>query len=448
MANRTLTKLVVFAFSLFCLSAASFAQSAPAIMPVADLVAKDMPYDSGGTVLLEWNAMPYDHNEGAQYKILVAAEENGPWLTADIIKADRYYASDIKLPFWAWTRSAGRHAYPVMLGKVYRADMPEQDPTVTLHAKDKYLLEQKEMKLTKEHADYLRSTKFFFKVVAMDGKKEAESGVVAATGKANWFNLPRINNLLYAIILFVIFLYFVSQAKKKDLFLRKIPGLAAVDDAIGRATEMGRPIYYLTGRQSISSMSTISATFILGEIAKKVAEYDSRIKVPHTDPITMTVCQEIVKQAYTEAGRPDSYRDDINFFLTEDQFAYTAAVDGMMTREKPAACFFMGYYYAEALLLSEIGSSVGAIQIAGTDAEHQLPFFFTTCDYTLMGEELYAAGAYLSRDPVLVGTLRAQDVGKAFVMCVVIIGILATTLGAINGWDAFVQVITDPFTSF
>jgi len=65
-----------------------------------------------------------------------------------------------------------------------------------------------------------------------------------------------------------------------------------------------------------------------------------------------------------------------------------------MLREKPAANFFMGMFYAESLILAETGNRTGAIQIAGTDADTQLPFFITACDYTLMGEELYAASAY------------------------------------------------------
>ena len=73
--------------------------------------------------------------------------------------------------------------------------------------------------------------------------------------------------------------------------------------------------------------------------------------VPHRDPITMAVCQEITKQAYLEAGKPDLFKEDSNFFITSDQFSYTAAVDGIMLRKKPAANFFMGSYFAESLLL-------------------------------------------------------------------------------------------------
>jgi hypothetical protein len=58
-----------------------------------------------------------------------------------------------------------------------------------------------------------------------------------------------------------------------------------------------------------------------------------------------------------------------------------------------------------------------------------LPFFVATCDYTLIGEELYAAGAYLTREPVLLGSMRGQDIAKAIVILIGIAGIIATSFG-------------------
>ncbi|MBM4079708.1 MAG: hypothetical protein FJ278_08410 [Planctomycetes bacterium] len=139
--------------------------------------------------------------------------------------------------------------------------------------------------------------------------------------------------------------------------------------------------------------------------------------------------QEVVKQAYIEAGRPDSYNEDNIFLAATEQFPYVAAVGGTMVRERPAANVFMGVFFAESLLLAETGASTGAIQLAGTDSYTQLPFFITTCDYTLIGEELYAASAYLSREPLLLGTLRGQDVGKAFLILLLVLGTLLATLG-------------------
>jgi hypothetical protein len=114
-----------------------------------------------------------------------------------------------------------------------------------------------------------------------------------------------------------------------------------------------------------------------------------------------------------------------------------AAVDGIMLREKPAACFYMGYFFAEALILAETGNETGAIQIAGTDADTQLPFFITACDYTLMGEELYAASAYLSRQPLLVAQLRGQDIAKSILAVLLVAGVAAATYASLaSGWLA------------
>jgi hypothetical protein len=116
------------------------------------------------------------------------------------------------------------------------------------------------------------------------------------------------------------------------------------------------------------------------------------------------------------AGRPDLYYDDMVHYISDDQFAYAAGVNGIMIREKPAACFYQGKFYAESLLLAETGNSIGAIQIAGTGSASQIPFFVTACDYTLIGEEFFAASAYLSNKPELIGSIKGQDIVKFMVM--------------------------------
>jgi len=244
----------------------------------------------------------------------------------------------------------------------------------------------------------------------------------AAVSKPQWFHMNRINALVAVVIFISLLLYFVSTAKKgKSLFIRRIAGLDALDEAVGRATEMGKPILYVPGLSSMSDIATIASINILGLVAKKVAEYESTIIVPNRDPIVMTVARQVVKESFLEAGRPDSFNEDMVFFLTDSQFGFAAAVDGIMVREKPATNLFLGMFWAESLILAETGNMTGAIQIAGTDAVAQLPFFVTACDYTIIGEELYAASAYLSRAPLLVGSLKAQDMGKAILIVVVVI---------------------------
>lgn len=231
------------------------------------------------------------------------------------------------------------------------------------------------------------------------------------------FHTGRINVAICIAIFGLLLIIFVFSAKQgRKFFVRKIPGLDAVEDAVGRATEMGQPILYVPGLGDIDYTATIASMNILGEVAKKIAVYDTPLIVTNRWSVTYTVSKEVVKEAFATEARPDKFKDDYVRYLTEAQFGFAAAVNGIMVREKPAANFFIGSFWAESLIMAETGAQVGAIQIAGTDQVLQLPFFVTACDYTLIGEELYAASAYLSREPLLLGSLKAQDYGKLIVL--------------------------------
>jgi hypothetical protein len=114
-----------------------------------------------------------------------------------------------------------------------------------------------------------------------------------------------------------------------------------------------------------------------------------------------------------------------------------------MYRERVAANFMYGYFYAESLIFAETGQSIGAVQIAGTSALLQIPFFVVTCDYTIIGDEFYAGGAYISREPSQVGSLVGQDIAKMFIVVLVVWGVLLGTIAAVSeGPKASVAEIT------
>jgi hypothetical protein len=129
-------------------------------------------------------------------------------------------------------------------------------------------------------------------------------------------------------------------------------------------------------------------------------------------------------------------QDDI-FYLTDSQFGYAAAVDGIMMRRRPATNLYMGTFEAESLILAETGNSIGAIQIAGTDSTIQLSFFIVACDYVLIGEEYFAASGYLSKDPMVLGSLKGQDMLKLAIGVLVLLGVLLTTAGYTGFLDLF-----------
>ena len=275
-------------------------------------------------------------------------------------------------------------------------------------------------------------TPFYYRVLFLTVTGDTIQSAVLGPVEAypQWFHTGRIPILLGVVLYVGLLLWFIVQARGgKDLFLRKIPGLEAVDEAIGRATEMGRPILYVPGLSTIDDIATIASLNILSHVTRKAAEYETPIIVPNRNPVVYTVSREIVKEAYTSVGRPDLFDPDQVFYVTDSQFGYAAAVSGIMMRDRPATNFLIGMFWAESLILAETGAATGAIQIAGTDAVTQLPFFIVACDYTLIGEELYAASAYLSREPLLMATLKGQDWMKFILGTALVLGSLLGLFG-------------------
>lgn len=244
------------------------------------------------------------------------------------------------------------------------------------------------------------------------------------------FRLDRINALILVVVFSVTILLYTKWAREgKPLFLRKIPGLDAVEEAVGRATEMGRPVLFVPGIAELDEIETIAGISILGRVAKIVAQYETPLVVPVRYPLVLAAGQEVVEQAYIEQGKKDAYDKDTVRYVAGEQFAFTANVNGYMMRERPAANIYMGAFFAESLLLAETGNAAGSIQIAGTARPEQLPFFIAACDYTLMGEELYAASAYLSHEPVMTGGLKGQDFIKMLIVIAIIVGVILIWAG-------------------
>ena len=262
----------------------------------------------------------------------------------------------------------------------------------------------------------------------------AADALAPATARMNAFMTRRA--WLAAIVITVcaaVVGYVILAWSGKKLYIRPIPGLEAVDEAVGRATEMGRSCLFVPGIMDINEIQTVAGITVLGRVAKLTAEYGARLDVPTSRSLVMTAARETVQASYLAAGRPDAFNEDDIYYLTDEQFGYVAGVTGKMVRDKPAACFYMGSFFAESLLFAETGNAIGAIQVAGTAQPSQLPFFVAACDYTLLGEEFFAASAYLSGEPIQLGSLRGQDIGKLLGAVLLIVGCAALTIAAVSG---------------
>ncbi len=376
------TRVLFLIAALACGGGAASAQQGAALVPApappSGLTYADVPNDAGTAVTLSWRKSPDDSVGLGRVKGYVLERGGspvGPWETVDslAVATTEYVDQDIE-----------------------------------------------------------RDRPYFYRISAFGpgGLALALANAGPAIGRESWFNSTRSSVLAFVVAFFLLVLYYMSLAQTgRKPFVRRLAGIDAIEEAIGRATEMGRPVLYVPGIQDIDEMQTVAGLVILESVARLTAKYETPIRVPVAYPIPFTIAQEMVKSGYLHAGRPEAYDPDSVSFVSPEQFAYVAKLSGIMMRDRPAAHIFMGAFFAESLLLAETGYATGAIQVAGTANVHQLPFFVVACDYTLIGEELYAASAYLSGEPRLVSGLKAADMLKLLVILVILTGCVLETMG-------------------
>jgi hypothetical protein len=365
--------------------AAMAAEPPPA--PPSGLTWSDIPNDAGRSVLLEWKLSPDDSAANGRvtaYYLERSESPAGPWMTVD----------------------------STIAGMASREDQSIQ-----------------------------RNIDYFYRVTAAGpgGRTPALSVTGPVRAVSQWINQTRWSVLVFLVAFFAAVLFYMASAQAgRKPFVRRIPGIDAIEEAIGRATEMGRPVLYVPGITDIDDMQTVAGLVILESVAKITARYETQVTVPVSYPIPFTIAEEMVRSGYLNAGKPELYDPRSVSFVSPEQFAFVAAITGIILRDRPAAHIFMGSFFAESLLLAETGFSTGAIQVAGTAQVAQLPFFVVACDYTLIGEELYAASAYLSGEPKLVGSLKGADLLKLAIVAAIVVGCVLETLG-IHGFTLWMN---------
>jgi len=363
---------------LLLLQSPDSVESVLAPKPARQVRAMDIPNDTGGSIRLSWS-VPDESKDLVQYQLIQQAWERGSYTTIDSLDGG-------------------------------------------------------ERSLVINQLDDGKAAQYRVVLVDQLGRRIVSNPTPAVASAKQWFNRTKANLFVIALFVSASVLFYIQKAQKgQKLFIRRIAGLEAVDEAVGRATEMGRTVLFVPGINDMDDVQTLAGLSILQTIARKTAEYDTPLDVPVSRSLVMSAGRETVKEAYLAAGRPDAFRDDVVHYITDAQFGYVAAVDGIMVRQKPAATFYMGAFFAESLILAETGNSIGAIQVAGTAMPAQLPFFVAACDYTLIGEELFAASAYLSQEPRMLGSLKGQDVGKFIAMGAVLIGSAVETVASLTG---------------
>jgi hypothetical protein len=251
----------------------------------------------------------------------------------------------------------------------------------------------------------------------------------------------RIFQLILLIIIFAVYYYHEKNKENLSISIRSIPAMEAIPEAVGRASEMGKPMFANVGggvggrARPERVASTLAGYVILGYTAEQCASMGTQLIVSVNQPTAMPVAYETLKTAYLVGGEADR-EPDIRF-LGGSQFSHAAGAMGIMKREQAASVLLMGTYGAEALILSEAANLAGAMVIAGTEITYQVAVFVATTDYSVFGEEMFAASASITGDKEELANIRSRDISKYILISIILLGSILAAVGS----DAILQLL-------
>ncbi len=228
------------------------------------------------------------------------------------------------------------------------------------------------------------------------------------------------------LLLVLPILFFLTSRVKagKAGELRPIPGMEELPGSVGRSAEVGQPLHVSVGVAGVGGTDTAetwAGLTLFRQLANDAAACDTPLIVTVADPTVLPIAQDILRRAYVRHGNPEGYDSTQVRLIAPDPTAYAAGVMGLLEREPLTANVMIGSFGDEYLLMGETGVRRGVRQVVGAADPRTLPFVYATADETLIGEEMFASGAYTTRLPIQVGSLLTEDWARWVIVAVMVI---------------------------
>jgi hypothetical protein len=218
--------------------------------------------------------------------------------------------------------------------------------------------------------------------------------------------------------------------------LRRLPAIDAIEEAVNRSTEMGRPVHYTVGfggGRGVNEPGLIPGLGILQNVATLCAR--NNIPLIHTCGFgeLMPIADEAIREGAVLSGNPEWYRPEYNRFISQEVYSYALGVVNIIENEKPGASFLIGNVWGEALIITEPAAAQGIMQVSGCRTFSAMPFLIASCDYVLILSEMYNVSAYYTKDEMLVGSYLGTDTAQLITVILLILGFVL----ALSGQDLF-----------
>jgi hypothetical protein len=240
------------------------------------------------------------------------------------------------------------------------------------------------------------------------------------------FLSPAIVGLGMVVIFFVLIIVFTFAARRRPRnYLREIPAFEKLGRAVGLAVEAGQRLHLSLGRGGIDGVQGASALVglsVLERIARAASVSDRPPVATSGEATEALLSQDTLRGAYRDIGEAGQYDPDSGRLTGVTPFSYAAGVMPVIFDQQVSANVLAGHFGSEVALITDAGERSGSLTLAGSDSVPGQAILYATAQEPLIGEELYASGAYIQAGPTHAASLRVQDIFRWILVLVILAG--------------------------
>ena len=239
--------------------------------------------------------------------------------------------------------------------------------------------------------------------------------------------------LVFILIFFgLMILFAVSGRSLPGVRLRRISAFTKLRRVLGLAVEAGSRLHISIGRGGAIGTESASAFIglsVLERLAGSASTSDNPPIASAGEGAIGTLAQETLRGTYSRIGLSRKFDPDTGRITGLTPFSYAAGALPLVSDKKTGANVLLGHFGSEVALITDAGERSGNLTLAGTDDLPAQAVLFATAHEPLVGEELYAGGAYLNIGAMHDASLRTQDIFRWVLIVLIILGILVKFLG-------------------
>ena len=217
-----------------------------------------------------------------------------------------------------------------------------------------------------------------------------------------------------------------------SISLRPLPAYDNLKESITDAAESGHTVHLSAGSDTVggtTTIETLAGVTAVASLAGRAAASHVPTLMTTASPLVLPLLQAVSEQAYEQAGAPGEHIPTQVRFSGDNRSAYAVGVTDAIENEDISDSALIGPFTEEVLLIGERSRLRNVTQTIGTVSVRALPYAVVTADQVLVGEEMFAAGAYLSDQHSHVASLLAQDWLRLVVVATIVVGVIVKTFG-------------------